>query len=89
MPNYYRDAAKDAPLRQQRDISSDEVAYFIENGGLLAIVGHNNPELYPGQRIFSVRIGDYAYRVPFAETTSGVFLRTAYPSNRATRQYLR
>ena len=89
MPNYYRDAAKDAPLRQQHGISSDEVAYLIENGGLLAIVGHNNPELHPGQRIFSVRIGDYAYRVPFAETTSGVFLRTAYPSNRATRQYLR
>lgn len=89
MPNYYRDAAKDALLRQQRGISSDEVAYFIENGRLLAIVGHNNPELHSRQRIFSVRIGDYAYRAPFEETASGVFLRTAYPSNRATCQYLR
>lgn len=89
MPNYYRDAAKDALLRQQRGISFDEVAYRIGNGGLLAIVGRNNPELHSRQQIFSVRIGDYAYRVPFEETASGAFLRAAYPSNRATCQYLR
>ena len=89
MPSYYWDAAKDALLRRQRGISFDQVAYLIENGGLLAIVGHNNPERHPGQRIFIIRIGNYAYCVPFEETTSGVFLRTAYPSSRATRQHLR
>jgi hypothetical protein len=56
---------------------------------LLDVVEHPNPERYPGQRLFIVDIGDYAWLVPFVETQDEVFLKTIIPSRKATRRYLR
>ena len=89
MPDYYWDEEKDALLRRTRGISFIEITYAIEHGGLLDAIDHPNPALHPGQRIYVVRIGDYAYRVPFEVTASGIFLRTIYPSGVDTRYYLR
>ena len=89
MPNYYWDEKKDALLRRTRGISFAEIAYHIEHGGLLDIIAHPNPALHPGQRIYIVRMGDYAYRAPFEETAVGIFLRTVYPNGDDTRYYLR
>ena len=63
--------------------------------GLLDTIKGPNPLRHPGPRIFIVRIGNYAYienyawRVPFETTETGLFLRTAYPSRESTRDYLR
>ena len=89
MPTYYWDDAKDELLRRTRGISSVEIAHRLEHDGPLATVDHHNPIRHPGQRIYIVRIGDYAYRVPFEVTETGIFLRTAYPNSDATRDYLR
>ena len=89
MPTYYWDDEKDALLRRTRGISFVEIEYQIEHGGLLDDIEHPNPALHPGQRIYIVRIHDYAYRVPFEVTVSGYFLRTIYPSGDDTRYYLR
>ena len=67
--------------------------FHIEKGDLLEIhpnqeMEHPNQEMYPGQRIFVVRIRDYAYLVPFEESESEVFLKTIIPSRKATRTYL-
>ena len=46
-------------------------------------------ERYPGQRIFVINIGGYAYLVPFVESETEVFLKTVIPSRKATDTYLR
>ena len=56
---------------------------------MLDIVEHPNQECYPGQRIFIVNIGNYAYVVPFVESATEVFLKTVIPSRKATNLYLR
>ena len=95
MPIYYWDAEKDALLQRARGISFRDVVRHIQPGGLLDITEHHNPLRHPGQLIFIVRIGNYAYienyarRVPFETTETGLFLRTAYPSRESTRGYLR
>lgn len=89
MPNYYWDEEKDALLRRTRGISLAEIAYHLEHDGPLATVDHHNPIRHPGQRIYIVHIRNYAYRVPFEVTENGIFLRTAFPSSEATRDYLR
>ena len=89
MPNYYWDDEKDELLRRTRGISFAEIARRLEHDGPLATVDHHNPVRHPGQRIYIVRVGNYAYRVPFEVTETGIFLRTAFPNSEATRDYLR
>jgi hypothetical protein len=47
-----------------------------------------NAKDYPHQRIFIVRIGSYAYLVPYVEDEHGYFLKTVIPSRKFTRIYL-
>ena len=65
------------------------MVFHIERGDLLEILEHPNQERYPGQRIFVVNIGGYAYLVPFVESETEVFLKTVIPSRKATDTYLR
>jgi uncharacterized DUF497 family protein len=76
-------------LKAERNVSFEEVVFYIEKGHLLDVVEHPNPEKYKGQRIFIVNINDYAYLVPFVETEHEVFLKTIIPSRKATKKYLR
>lgn len=80
---------KNEKLKKERSISFEEVVFSIERGQLLDIVEHGRPEKYAGQRIFVVQINDYAYLVPFVEGEGQVFLKTIFPSRKATRRYLR
>ena len=80
---------KNRRLKAERDVSFEEVVFYIERGQLLDIVEHQNQERYRGQRIFVVEIRDYAYLVPFVETEREIFLKTIIPSRKATRDYLR
>ena len=95
MPIYHWDAQKDALLQRARGISFRDVVRHIQPGGLLDTIKRPNPLRHPGPRIFIVRIGNYAYienyawRVPFETTETGLFLRTAYPSRESTLDYLR
>jgi hypothetical protein len=59
------DDAKNAKLRAERGIGSEEIVFHIERGDLLDILEHPNPSRYAGQRIFVVRREDYVYLVPF------------------------
>jgi len=56
---------------------------------VLDILEHPNQDKYESQRVFIVRVGDYAYLVPFIETENEVTLKTIIPSRKATRRYLR
>lgn len=86
--NIHWNEEKAAALREQYGVSFDDVAPLIENGSLLDDFPHHNQERYPGQRIYVVELAGYAYRVPYMPYANGIFLKTLYPSRKATRDYL-
>jgi uncharacterized DUF497 family protein len=73
-------AEKNQQLKTERNISFEEVVFYIEKGQLLDIIEHPDQQKYSGQRIFIVKINDYACLVPFVESEKEVFLKTIIPS---------
>jgi uncharacterized DUF497 family protein len=80
---------KNELLREEREISFEDVVFYIEQGFLLDVLEHPNQEKYKGQMIFVVEIENYAYLVPFIEDEREIFLKTIIPSRKATKKYLR
>ena len=79
---------KNEKLKKERNISFEDVIYYIENEKLHAILKHKNQKRYPGQKIYVVEINNYVYLVPFVETENEIFLKTIIPSRKATKKYL-
>ncbi len=77
-------ADKNEILKQTRGISFEEIVYLIQSGSLLGIA--ENPG-YPNQKIYIVEVENYAVVVPFVETDTEIFLKTAFPSRKYTKQY--
>ena len=76
-------------LYRRRGVRFSEIAGAIRQGRVLATIPHPNQRRYPGQQIYYVEIGEYAYAVPFVTELDGTrFLKTAFPSRKATRDYL-
>lgn len=80
---------KNELLKEERQISFEDVVFYIEQGFLLDVLEHPNQEKYQGQKIFVVEIDEYAYLVPFVEDEREIFLKTIIPSRKATRKYLK
>jgi hypothetical protein len=80
---------KNELLKVERQISFDDVVFYIEQGFLLDVLEHPNQEKYKGQKIFVVQIEDYACLVPFIEDDREIFLKTIIPSRKATKKYLK
>lgn len=81
------DTRKNEWLIKNRGISFEMCITCIEQGHLLADT-YNEPAR-PLQRVFIINIEGYAYKVPYVEDEEKIFLKTAFPSRDATRQYLR
>ncbi len=87
--DYYKwDFLKNEKLKVERGISFEQIVMHIERGDVLDLVAHPNQKKYPGQQIIVVEINEYAYIVPFVESSEGKFLKTIIPSRKATRDYL-
>ncbi len=80
---------KNELLKQERQISFEDVVFYIAQGFLLDVLEYPNQEKYQGQKIFVVQIDNYAYLVPFVEGEQEIFLKTIIPSRKATRKYLK
>ena len=80
------DIEKNKKLIEGRNISFEEVVFCIEQGNLLDIVDHPNDK-YAHQKMLVVNIQEYVYLVPFVETETTYFLKTIFPSRKATNQY--
>ncbi len=77
---------KNRQLKEERDISFEQVVFAIENDHLLDDVRHHSRK---NQRLFVVFINNYTYLVPYVEETEeSVFLKTIIPSRKAYKKYL-
>jgi uncharacterized DUF497 family protein len=83
------DNAKNEWLKENRGVCIEEVVILLEREDVLEIVNHPNQYKYPGQKIATVKIGDYAYLVPYIQAGDEIFLKTIIPSRRATNKYVR
>jgi len=79
---------KNQQLQEQRGITFEEIAQAIEQGNLLDVIKHYNPDKYPNQKILIVKIDDYVYLVPFVENDLEIFLKSIIPSRKMTKKYL-
>lgn len=75
-------------LKEQRDITFEEIVFHILHGGLLDVLEHPDKKKYSGQRIFVVNVEGYVFLVPYVETEESVFLKTIIPSRKMTKKYL-
>jgi len=82
------DSSKNESLKREREIGFEDIVIAIEEGRLLDVLAHHNPQRYPNQRIFVVVVLEYVYLVPFIEEADRIFLKTIIPSRKATRDYL-
>lgn len=83
------DEEKNQKLKEERGISFEEIQVAVASGKLLDDYFHPNQERYPDQRIMVIEINDYIYLVPFIEDGEKYFLKTIFPSRKATAKYLR
>jgi len=79
------DNEKNEWLKNCRNITFEEVTLYISSQHLLDIVENEN---YKDQKIFVIEIENYVYLVPFVENEKEIFLKTVYPSRKATKVYL-
>jgi uncharacterized DUF497 family protein len=79
---------KNRILKESRNISFEEIVFSIENGQLLDVLEQQNKSKYPDQRLLIVDVKNYAYVVPFVEDDEKYYLKTIYPSRKATQKYL-
>jgi len=79
--------AKNELLKETRNVSFEDVILSLQNGKLLDIVPHFNPDKYPNQKLFILLIQDYTYYVPFVEDEEKVFLKNIIPSRKYHKSY--
>ena len=80
---------KNELLKEQRNISFEDVILALESGNLLDDIEHPNKEKYPNQNIFIIliEIKDYVYLVPYVEDDTSIFLKTIIPSRQMNKKY--
>lgn len=80
---------KNELLKAKRGISFEDAISHIQNGDLLADKEHPSSSR-KGQRIYIIKINNYAYVVPYVINIqkNEIFLKTVYPNSRYTKQYI-
>lgn len=76
---------KDAIIRKTRGVWFEDVIDALEDGRLLRV---EKNQIRSHQNNLVVLIQDYVYICPYVETDDGIFLKTIYPSRKATKIYL-
>lgn len=79
---------KNEKLKRERNISFEDVVFYIGKGEYIEIREHPNQLKYQGQKMYVINIENYIYLVPFVESEEEIFLKTIIPSRKATKKYL-
>jgi uncharacterized DUF497 family protein len=83
------DNEKNEWLKENRGVSFEQVVILMEREDVLETIEHPNQERYPGQKIATIWINNYAYLVPYVQESDEIFLKTVIPSRKATNKYVR
>jgi hypothetical protein len=84
--DYAFDPEKNAWLIRERGISFEYIIALIGEGKLIQVLEHPNAERYPNQLLYEVNVDGYVFVVPVVVAGNQLFLKTIYPSRRATRR---
>lgn len=82
---YAFDPDKNTWLIRERGISFEQIIALIENGHLVQVLEHHDRGRYPNQLLYEVDVDGYIYVVPVVREHGTLFLKTIYPSRKATR----
>jgi len=87
MKKYEWNEEKNKKLKNERNISFEEVVATIRSGKLIAV--ENHPRV-SRQQFYIIQINSYAYVVPFViKDTNISFLKTIYRSRKMSKKYLK
>lgn len=78
---------KNQQLKKERDVSFEDILFYLEKGKLVGDVLHPNKQKYPQQKIFLIDVKGHIYMVPYIENDI-IFLKTIIPSRKETKKYL-
>jgi hypothetical protein len=81
-------AEKNAELHARFGFGFERVLVALADGDLLDERSHPNVAKYGHQHQLVVEIDRYAWIVPFVTDGEQVFLKTLFPSRKATKEYL-
>jgi len=81
---------KNLVLKKSRIISFEDIVSALKSEDLVEDLKLPNKK-FPNQRIFTVKIRDYVYVVPYVldKNRKVLFLKTVYPSRKMTKKYLK
>lgn len=80
-------AEKNAILQKKRGIGFERIIVLIEMGEIISVKPHHNQHKYPNQHIVELVANGYIYLVPLVVDGKKIFLKTIYPSRKATKNY--
>ena len=69
---------KNKLLKNERNISFEDIIVNINLGNELDIYDHPNKERYPNQKISVVQVEDYVYLVPYVENDEEILHNMQY-----------
>ena len=68
------------------DIGFEQIIALIESSKLIQVLDHPNAEKYPNQLLYEVDVDGYVHVVPVVREGRILFMKTIYPSRKATRK---
>lgn len=80
---------KEELVKRKHGVSFEEVIRALDKKKILAKFAHPNHKKYPNQYVFVVEVGGYAIIVPHVEQDETIFLKTAYPSRKYTKKFIK
>ncbi|MBI4991516.1 toxin [Candidatus Gottesmanbacteria bacterium] len=83
------DKEKDTLIKKNHGISFEQVISAIKRTKNVVTIEHPNKQKYGHQKIFLVEIGKYIFVIPYVEDEEKIFLKTAFPSRKYTKIYLK
>ncbi len=82
---YHFALGKSLKLREERGFGFEEIISLLEQGCEADVFPHPNSK-YAHQYIFEIVMDEYVYIVPFVAEGTKVFLKTIFPSRKATKR---
>jgi len=83
---YAFDPEKNSWLIREQGISFEQIIALFEDGHLVQVLEHHDRTRYPNQLLYEVDVDGYIYIVPVVREHRTLFLKTIYPSRKATKK---